>query len=337
MTESVIPSCPHCAAPLSPGALFCPTCRRLVYHARFLELVNEARRQEAIDPILAAGTWRQSLALLPPETMEARQIAARAAALGAGLFQPQQRPIPLNYAQPERKPETWASVLLKTGGSMALSMAIYSQNYGWQFAVGFVLLILIHELGHTIANWYYGIKQSPPIFLPYVGALIMLRQNPPDAKAEAVIGIAGPIAGTFGALACYAMYLYTGNPILLVLTHNALFLNLFNLIPIWPLDGGRVAAGITPALWIPGVALFAWVMLQLGGYRSIGTILIALWVFQGTLPRIREVIFRGGMKNAYYRIGAPARLAIIFSYIMLAGLLSVITWTPAALWFSLMR
>lgn len=255
-------------------------------------------------------------------------IAARAAVLGGeaypsppATFQPSR----LEYAVPERKRETVISALLKTGGSMALSMFVYSTFLDWPFAVGFVLLILIHELGHTLANWAYGIKQSPPIFIPFMGALILLRQNPRDAKAEAVIGIAGPIAGTFGALCCYALFLYTGQPLLFLLAKYAVLMNLFNLIPIWPLDGGRIAAGITPILWIPGVALFGYVMLQSGGKSSIPSILIAFWIFQNTLPRIRNVIFRGGMKSDYYRIGAPARLTILFSYVMLAAVLTLMS------------
>ena len=337
MTPSPLPNCPHCGSPLPPDALQCPACKRFVYEARLTELLREAQRQEPIDPILAASTWRQCLSLLPPESPEAQQIAARAAALGAGMFQARQGVGMLDYGRTEPKSDTWLTVLLKTGGSMALCMAVYSKQFGWPFAIGFVLLILIHELGHTVANWCYDIKQSPPIFLPFVGALIMLKQNPPDAKAEAVIGIAGPIAGTLGAILCYILFLYTGYPVLYQLAMFSFGMNLFNLIPIWPLDGGRVAAGITPILWILGVAVFAWVMLHTGGNKSIGSILIAIWVLQGTLPRIRDVVFRGGMRDAYYRIGAPARIAILFSYTMLSALLVLLGMPIIISWFPVLR
>lgn len=334
MSEFPIPNCPHCGAQLPAGALVCPTCHRLVFEQRLAQLFQEAQAQESVNPAIAARVWRQALPMIPDGSNEHQMIAARAAALGGGMFAPQSgtgRTAMLDYAPPERKRETVTSALLKTGGSMALSMFVYSTFLGWPFAVGFVLLILIHELGHTLANWAYGIKQSPPIFIPFMGALIMLRQNPKDAKAEAVIGIAGPIAGTFGALCCFALYLYTGQPLLFLLAKYAILMNLFNLIPIWPLDGGRVAAGITPILWIPGVALFGWVMLQSGGKSSIPSILIAFWIFQNTLPRIRNVIFRGGMKSDYYRIGAPARLAILFSYVMLAAVLTLMGLSSATL------
>lgn len=329
MNEVPLTNCPHCAAPLPTGGLVCHTCHRLVFEARLAALFQEAQRQESTNPVLAAGTWRETLPLIPAGSNENRQIAARAAMLSGEISavpQSANQPAYLDYATPaprERRPETVATALLKTGGSMALSMYIYSLSLGRPFAIGFVLLILIHELGHTLANWAYGIKQSPPIFIPYMGALIMLRQNPRDAKAEAVIGIAGPIAGTLGAMCCYALYLYTGNPLLAVLAKYAMWMNLFNLIPIWPLDGGRVAAGITPILWIPGAIAFIWVMFVMNGLHSITPLLISFWVFQNTFPRIRDVIFRGGMKSAYYRIGARARVAVLFSYLLLAGLLVV--------------
>ena len=328
MNDAPNPNCPHCNAPLPPGALICVACHRFVYESRLKILLYEAQRLEAIDPILAATAWRQSLPLLPPDSLEAQQIAGRVAALSAARFQQ-------NLAQPSRPNDTLPMALLKTGGSMAVSMFVYSKVFdNWQFAVGFVLLILIHELGHTLANWHYGIRQSPPIFVPFVGAVIMLRQNPPDAKAEAVIGIAGPIAGTFGALGCYTLFLYTHHPLLGLLALWSFRMNLFNMIPIWPLDGGRVAAGITPALWIAGVVMFLGVMLQVGGYRSPVNILVAVMVFQNTLPRIRDVVFRGGMRHPYYRIGAPARMAILVSYTLLAGLLLAMSALPMVMkWF----
>jgi Zn-dependent protease len=315
MSESPASQCPHCSALLPPGAIVCPACHRLVYQHRLGVLLQEAQRLEAVDPLQAAQVWVQCLPLLPPESPEYQQIGQRITALTSS------GPHRLDYAPAPVKRETWQTAIAKTGGSMLVCMFIYKQSWGAPFAVGFVLLILIHELGHSIANWCYGIAQSPPIFLPYVGAVIMLRQNPPDAKAEAVIGIAGPIAGTFGALCCYGLFLYTRNGLYEQLSLFAFWMNLFNLIPIWPLDGGRIAAGITPVLWLAGVAIFAGVMLKIGGFRSPITLLVMFWALQNTLPRIRNVIFRGGMRDIYYRIGAPSRLAITFSYALLAGIL----------------
>ena len=332
MSEIPVSNCPHCGALLPPGAIVCPECHRLVYQNRLAALLAEAQRLETIDPLQAAQVWLQCLPLIPPQSAEYQQIGQRITAL-TNMTRGGQR-YPLDYGVVPRKRETWATAVAKTGGSMVVCIAVYASSWGAWFAVGFVLLILIHELGHTIANWCYGIAQSPPIFLPYVGAVIMLRQNPPDAKAEAVIGIAGPIAGTFGALCCYGLFLYTRQPLLFQLAMYSFWMNLFNLIPIWPLDGGRVAAGITPVLWLIGVVLFGWVMLQIGGFRSMFSVLVLFWALQNTLPRIRQVVFRGGMKDAYYRIGAPARLAIVFSYVLLGGMLFKMAMPLLQTWFS---
>jgi Zn-dependent protease len=297
--------------------------------------MQEAQRQEAIDPLLAAATWRQCLALLPPESMEYRQITARAAILSSGMFAgpgAERDPLRPTRSQAREPKDTWLSALLKTGGSMALSIFMYynlnwpkevSNTERWEFAIGFVFLILIHELGHVIANWHYGLKQSPPLFVPFMGAVIFLKQNPPNAKAEAVVGIAGPVAGTAGALACYALALARRDEMLLVLAYYAFFMNLFNMIPCPPLDGGRVAAAISTWLWLPGVALFVAAIFRLGGRRDWITWVLAFWILQSALPRVRQALLGGARAGPYYRITLGARIAVIASYALLTGLLLV--------------
>jgi Zn-dependent protease len=300
--------------------------------------MQEAQRLEAVDPMLAAATWRRCLALLPPQSVEFQQIAARAAALSGAAFGygggmvagPRAEGDPLGGGYMRRRApqrnETWASALAKTGGSMILSIVVYQMNWGWAFAAGFVLLILIHEMGHVIANWHYGMKQSPPFFIPYMGAVIFLKSDPPNAKAEAVVGIAGPVAGTAGALACYALALYVRDvqkaTLLLRLAQFAFIMNLFNMIPCPPLDGGRVAAAITPWLWVPGVAMFLGAIFKLGGgHVDWVTVLLAFWILQSALPRLRQALLRGARGAPYYRIGAPARVAVVVSYVLLTGVL----------------
>jgi Zn-dependent protease len=334
MSEAIPTNCPHCGAPLPPGALVCPNCRQLVYRARLMQLLTEAQRLESVNPVLAAGTWRQAQALLPPDAPEYQQMGARAAALSAGMFAPSSAagPVPLNYARPRDRNETWMSALLKTGGSMALSIYVYAQQGNWPFAIGFVLLILIHEMGHVVANWYYGIKQSPPIFIPYMGAVIFLRQNPPDAKAEAVVGIAGPVAGTAGALLCYLLGIRFNNPLLEFLAMYAFLMNLFNMVPCPPLDGGRVAAAISPVLWVPGVLLFLGALYLFGHQRiDFISIFLAFWILQSALPRVRAALTRGGQDTPYFQIGGRARLAVITSYLLLTALLVAMLFaTPLA-------
>jgi Zn-dependent protease len=320
MTETIT-ACPHCRAPLAAGALICPTCHRWVHEQRLQQLLQEANAAQQINPMLAANLLRQAMALLPVGSPPYVTLEQHAQTLAAAAFGGSTGFAPTAPPRVARN-DTWATALLKTGGSMALSIYIYKTAMGLPFAAGFVLLILIHEMGHVIANWYYGIKQSPPIFIPYVGAIIWLRQNPSNAKAEAVIGIAGPVAGTAGALVCFGIALFTGKLLFLELAGFAMIMNLFNMIPIAPLDGGRVSAAITPWLWIPGVVLFIGALYQLGGRRVDWiTILVGLWILQGAWPRLRQVMFQGAAKHPYYRVGIAARLYVIFSYVLLTGLL----------------
>src|SRR5579872_1827369 len=115
-----------------------------------------------------------------------------------------------------------------TAGTMLLSVAVYSLIFGWQYAVGFVLLILLHELGHYVAARRRGLDVGAPTFIPFVGAWIQMKQMPHDAETEAYVGIAGPLAGTLASLACYAAARQTGSGLLLALSYAGFMINLFN-------------------------------------------------------------------------------------------------------------
>jgi Zn-dependent protease len=147
-----------------------------------------------------------------------------------------------------------------TAGTMLLSIVVYSFIFGWQYAVGFVLLILVHEMGHYIAARQRGLDVGAPTFIPFVGAWIQLKQMPHDAETEAYVGLAGPVAGTAASLACYYAARETGSGLLLALAYAGFMINLFNLVPVSPLDGGRVTQVISPRIWLFGapilVALF---------------------------------------------------------------------------------
>jgi Zn-dependent protease len=129
-------------------------------------------------------------------------------------------------------------------GTLVVSIWAWAQMFGFWFATGFVLLIFVHEMGHVIAIRAYGLKASVPIFVPFLGAFVALKEMPPNSKAAAVIALAGPALGMVGAMACYGIGLSTGAPIWYALASTAFFINLFNLLPIYPLDGGRVAAAL---------------------------------------------------------------------------------------------
>ena len=166
-----------------------------------------------------------------------------------------------------------------TSGSMLVSIAAYQLIFGWPFAVGLVLLLLVHEMGHVFQLRREGVKASAPMFIPFLGAVISAKSMGDDAAAEARVGLAGPILGSLGALIPLGIWLATGSDFWRALAYLGFLLNLFNLLPILPLDGGRAMAALSPYLWFAGfaglIALFfilpnpiLLIILLLGGMES---------------------------------------------------------------------
>lgn len=264
-------------------------------------------------PEQAAVLWEECLKLLPPESEQFHAVQMEIARLRSS---PQGGVPVLDYAAPPENPqETLPIAILKTGASMLVSIFVYQYSFGWAGAAGFVFLILIHELGHVVANLYYGLRASPPIFIPYVGAVINLRQSPPNAKVEAIIGIAGPIAGTIAALAAFAIYLATGSELALELSWFGFTMNLFNLLPVPPLDGGRVTAAVSPWVWIVGLAGLGWMLVDEFLAHRNSWMLLAILVF--ALPRIVGTLKAGGRSGPYYAIGKIAPIVIGVAYLIL--------------------
>jgi Zn-dependent protease len=265
-------------------------------------------RVDFTGPYSSGGTLVTGEATLPhPDRLSAR-YAATAAEPGRTSSSGQ----PLN--------EALSVAILKTVVSMIISIAIYWWFANWQFAVGLVGLILIHEMGHVIANVYYGLRAGPPIFIPFLGAVINLRQMPPDAKVEAIIGIAGPVLGSIGALGCYLWYLQSGNTTILIMAHFGFFLNLFNLLPVPPLDGGRVTAAISPWIWMLGLLLMG--LMIFNSFRSGRDVTLLILVLVFALPRILLTLRRGGRSGPYYDISRAASFSIGAAYLSLLGLLA---------------
>jgi len=138
---------------------------------------------------------------------------------------------------------------------MLISVWVYAQLWGWWFAAGFVLLIFIHECGHLIVAKIFGLRVGAPMFIPFLGAVILLKENPRNAWVEACVGIGGPLLGAAGALGCAMIYLSGGSPLFLALAYTGFFLNLFNLAPIGQLDGGRIVTALSPWLWVVGYVI----------------------------------------------------------------------------------
>ena len=152
--------------------------------------------------------------------------------------------------------------VLKTGGTMIISVAVYAFVFGWWYAVGIVLLIFVHEMGHFLAARQRGLAVGAPTFIPFVGAWIELKDQPMNARTEAYIGIAGPVAGTAAAILCYWVAVALGSKLWLALAYTGFMLNLLNLIPLLPLDGGRLTSVLSPRVWwlgIPVLLALFWV------------------------------------------------------------------------------
>ncbi|MDQ2646771.1 MAG: site-2 protease family protein [Myxococcota bacterium] len=150
-----------------------------------------------------------------------------------------------------------AGKLMLTSLSMFAMVAFEAQRTGLWFAVGFVLLILLHELGHGYAMKRAGVESGWPVFIPFIGALIAMKTPPADRNVQAQIAYGGPLAGTVASLVVAALGLHFEERALLALAYTGFYLNLFNLVPISPLDGGRIAEAFSRTAWIVGIGLIA--------------------------------------------------------------------------------
>jgi len=210
--------------------------------------------------------------------------------------------------------------LLITFGSMFVSVAAYSLLFGWTFGLGLVLLIFVHEMGHVIALRREGVKASAPMFIPFLGAVITSRSLGDNALAEARVGLAGPILGSIGALVPLIIYHITGNELWRALAFFGFYLNLFNLIPLSPLDGGRAMAAMAPWMWVIGFGALAAVAIA---FKA--PIMILFLIIGGADSWRRWKNRRSGdpATTAYYRVRPRDRLAVAAVYIGLAALLVV--------------
>lgn len=137
--------------------------------------------------------------------------------------------------------------------SMIVSLWAYAMFYGWKFAAALVYLIFVHEMGHLVAAKRKGIATSPAIFLPFVGAMISMKELPRNAKTEAYLAYGGPFAGLISFLPALPLYWWTEDPFWLLVIHLGALLNLFNLLPISPLDGGRIVSVLSTKIWFIGL------------------------------------------------------------------------------------
>jgi Zn-dependent protease len=208
--------------------------------------------------------------------------------------------------------------LFTTSASMLVSIGAYSLIFGWKFAVGFVLLILVHEMGHVIQLRREGVPASAPLFIPFLGAAVGMKGLPKDAAAEARVGLAGPVLGSIGCLVPLALYEATGDDFWKALAFTGFFVNLFNLLPVLPLDGGRAMAALSPWMWIVGFALLVATAIVFPN-----PIVLIIVLFGGMETYRRWKQRHSPESQAYYKVKPLTRAAIAVVFVGLAAALAV--------------
>jgi len=333
-------SCRSCGTEIAPGLLACPSCRRLVHADRLNELAAAAEEAERRDePTAALVAWREALALLPPQTRQYGAIADKIAELGKRV---DARPASSRASTDDQTPEGWsigaasgaagglalmlwkfkflAALLLgkakllvlgltKAGTffSMFATVGVYWTAFGFWFALGLVLSIYVHEMGHVAALSRYGVRASAPFFVPGVGAFVRLQQDFHDPRQDARVALAGPIWGLGAALFCALVHLATGEPIWKALAQFGALINLFNLVPIWQLDGGRVFRSLSrPQRWLGVAALAtAWTITEDGMLM----LLMILGAFRAATDSTRPAPDRGALVQYVGLVAALSFLA----------------------------
>ncbi|HUR38480.1 MAG TPA: site-2 protease family protein [Planctomycetota bacterium] len=265
----VVSRCPDCGAELGAGLNACLSCGRLLHGDALKKLAAEAEAAERGGDLSAAlAAWRNALDLLPPESRQHELILQRVRALSAQVEDGGGAPQPSGWKKGAAGLGGIALVLFKfktvlffalTKGkllllgltklptllSMFVSLGFYWSMWGWKFALGFIASMYIHEMGHVWMLKRYGIKATAPMFVPGFGAFVRLQQYPATEIEDARVGLAGPLWGLGAAAASYGVYAATGAPIWAAIAQSGAWINLFNLIPVWQLDGGRGMRSLT--------------------------------------------------------------------------------------------
>lgn len=203
---------------------------------------------------------------------------------------------------------------LQTLLSMLIAVWAYATLWGLPFAVGFVLLIFIHELGHALVLRQQGIPAGAPVFIPFVGAVIAMKGMPRNAYVEALVGIGGPALGTIGAIACLMIAWALNEPFWYALASTGFLLNLFNMIPISPLDGGRIAGVISQWLWVAGLALGVVILI------STRSPILFLILILGVVTLVKTI---KNKDKTYYEVGLKKRAVIAVLYFGLMGIMAI--------------
>ncbi|MEL1135237.1 site-2 protease family protein [Desulfitobacterium sp. THU1] len=203
-----------------------------------------------------------------------------------------------------------------TAVSMFATVWIYAVFYGAKFALGFVALLFVHEMGHYLTAKRVGLAVSGPVFIPFVGALIGMKETPRDAVMEAQVGYGGPLFGSLAAVLCLFFYWLTGYELALVLAYVGFLLNIFNLLPVHPLDGGRIVGAVSPYLWLVGLPVLIYLMLR--SFNPILLIVVFLGFFQ-----VYNLWKKRHELSVYYEVPLKERVQFAILYFGLVGSLGM--------------
>lgn len=338
-------SCARCGTGMAPSRLSCPVCHCLVYAGELKALAQEAQAAgRAGDGKTELATWRRALDLLPADSKQALEIARRVdelsrqvssspfslpppppaapnaksgkaawtggALVGAGLLAWKLKSV-LLFLLPKAKLLFLGLTKSSTLFSMLLSLGVYWAAFGWWFALGILLSIYVHEMGHVAALQRYGLPASAPMFVPGLGAFVRLQQRPANPVEDARIGLAGPFWGLGAAVVAYGAFLAAGWPILAAIAKVGAWINLFNLLPVWQLDGGRAFNALSrPQRWIAAAGLaLAWVASH-EGLLVLLALVAAFRAWGGSVPASEE--------------GSKGDRTTLIQYLVLVALLSAL-------------
>ena len=316
-------TCPGCGTQLSPRALACPACGVLLHAAQLKTLAANAEAADARgDALVAREHWLKALDLLPPSSQQHASVSARINNLSTRL---ESGPVgqqgsasgngrwskaggigaTLLFAASKLKFLLLGLTKASTFVSMFAFFAVYWSIYGWPLALGLALSIYVHEMGHVSMLRKLGIAADAPLFIPGVGALVLLRQPILDPVVDARIGLAGPVWGLAAALTAAAVYAITGAKIWFAIAQLTAYINLFNLIPVWQLDGSRGFHALSRS----------------ERWMVVGVVALALWASGLTILLLVGGV---GVWRAMQRDTGPGHTPTCVTFIVLVALLSLL-------------
>jgi Zn-dependent protease len=208
------------------------------------------------------------------------------------------------------------------GGSFAVTVAAYMTQAPFAVVLGFVVITLIHEIGHAIAIRAKGLRAGFMVFIPFIGGAVTLKDQPRSAYDDALIGLAGPFAGTFASLSCLQIYKWVHDPLWLLIAGLGFGLQLINLLPIGMLDGGRISAAITKWMWVFGGGVLIWKVWDQPNPLTV--LILILAAFQVYASIVREAT-----DAKFYEVsgGQRAAIAIVyFALVIFLGHQTYMTW-----------